>query len=302
VCTRLMPPAAGREAASGAGLRRCATGARQSGSGIRGGNVADPRRSSRGSHGDGATSNPSVRSRFHGVWLAGTGGFEDDRPKQGRPGVRAGQLEAFVSWKRDVAQAAGVAMSGGPLLEGPLLLELSFYVPRPKGHYGARGLRPSAPAYPTVKPDVLKLARAVEDALTGTLFRDDAQVVRELLVKVYGEPARCEVRVSPVDLLPRLEEEAKERKEQAPGQPQGAKKSVRPEADEETGRSDVKAADLVGVGRSTVAAAKAIQRRATAPEQLDLEEALDQLEGFDGWIESLPCPPWAERVEAAAGA
>lgn len=102
------------------------------------------------------------------------------------------------SWKTDVAQAAGVAMQSRELLERPLMLELTFYLPRPKGHYGARGLRPSAPRFPTVKPDVLKLARAVEDALTGIVYRDDSQIVVELLQKVYGEPARCEVRVHPI--------------------------------------------------------------------------------------------------------
>jgi Holliday junction resolvase RusA-like endonuclease len=96
-------------------------------------------------------------------------------------------------WKGDVSSAAAAAMDGRPLLEGPLALELTFYVARPKGHYGARGLRPSAPAWPTVKPDVLKLARGVEDALTGQVYRDDAQVVRELLMKRYGEPERVEV-------------------------------------------------------------------------------------------------------------
>jgi hypothetical protein len=55
-----------------------------------------------------------------------------------------------------------------------------------------------------------------------------------------------------LDLLPRLEAEARERMLAGKADPS-------PESDE--GRSDAKAADLVGVGRSTVAAAKAIQRR-----------------------------------------
>lgn len=54
-----------------------------------------------------------------------------------------------------------------------------------------------------------------------------------------------------LDLLPRLEEEARERS--------GARTDLRPLSD--AGRSDEKAAALVGVGRSTVAATKAIARR-----------------------------------------
>lgn len=116
-------------------------------------------------------------------------------------------------WKRDVAQAAGLAMQGKPLLDGPLSLTLHFYVPRPKGHYGVHGLRPSAPVYPTTRPDVLKLARSCEDAMSGVVYRDDAQIVVEILNKSYGEPARCEARVTPlyqqsIDSGPRSEKAA----------------------------------------------------------------------------------------------
>ena len=92
-------------------------------------------------------------------------------------------------WKREVAEAARQAYDG-ELLDYPLSLSLTFYRPRPKSHFGARGVRPSATLWPTTKPDVLKLARAVEDALTGIIWRDDAQIVHEVLVKHWGEPAR----------------------------------------------------------------------------------------------------------------
>ena len=77
-------------------------------------------------------------------------------------------------WKAQISDAAAEAMAGYDLLQGPLSVSLTFFVLRPKGHYGARGLRPSAPEFPTVKPDLLKLARAVEDALSGIVYRDDA--------------------------------------------------------------------------------------------------------------------------------
>jgi Holliday junction resolvase RusA-like endonuclease len=102
--------------------------------------------------------------------------------------------------------APGEAPDGSPRyyppLNGPLLLELTFWTPRPKGHYGsgknAGQVRGSAPRHPTVKPDLLKLARAVEDALSGIVYRDDAQITTEILQKAYGEPARCEIRVVPI--------------------------------------------------------------------------------------------------------
>lgn len=99
-------------------------------------------------------------------------------------------------WKREVAQAAGAVVNGGGLIDAPLALNVVFYVPRPKGHFGARGLRPSAPVYPTTRPDVTKLLRAVEDACTGVVWRDDSQIVIQSAEKRYGEPARCVVSVS----------------------------------------------------------------------------------------------------------
>jgi Holliday junction resolvase RusA-like endonuclease len=98
-------------------------------------------------------------------------------------------------WKNDVAQQAGLAMAGRGVLREPIGVEFRFFVNRPKGHFGKRGLLPSAPKYPARKPDVLKLARAVEDALSGVVYNDDAQIVHELLVKEYGEPERVEVTV-----------------------------------------------------------------------------------------------------------
>lgn len=99
-------------------------------------------------------------------------------------------------WKTQVAQAAGEAMNGDGLLGGALELSVIFTVPRPKAHYGARGLRPSAPAYPTTRPDITKLLRAVEDACTGIVWRDDAQIVHQHAYKEYGEPAKADVRVT----------------------------------------------------------------------------------------------------------
>jgi Holliday junction resolvase RusA-like endonuclease len=114
-------------------------------------------------------------------------------------------------WKALVSDAAVEAMcSRGayapgeqPPLEGPLLLELTFWISRPKSHYGsgknAETVKAGAPQAPTVKPDLLKLARAVEDALTGIVYRDDAQITCETLQKAYTTgQARTEVRVVPV--------------------------------------------------------------------------------------------------------
>jgi Holliday junction resolvase RusA-like endonuclease len=98
-------------------------------------------------------------------------------------------------WKGSVSWEAARAMDGMPVLAGPLILEAVFYRVRPKGHFTPKGaLRPSAPVCPTGKPDVLKLTRGLEDAMTGIVYRDDSQIVEHRRVrKEYGEPARVEV-------------------------------------------------------------------------------------------------------------
>lgn len=94
-------------------------------------------------------------------------------------------------WRERVASFARDHLKGRPPLSGPLCVTLAFTVPRPKGHFGtgrnAGKVRDSAPPYPSVKPDALKLARSTEDALTGVLWIDDAQTVVLEVTKCYGE-------------------------------------------------------------------------------------------------------------------
>lgn len=93
-------------------------------------------------------------------------------------------------WRQEIAHAARQAYSG-PLLSGPLSVSMTFVRPRPSAHFGSgrnsEVVKPSAPGWPITKPDVLKLARAVEDSMKGVIYRDDSQIVDERLRKVYGE-------------------------------------------------------------------------------------------------------------------
>lgn len=119
-------------------------------------------------------------------------------PKTGRV-IITDDAKKSRPWKSVCSGDAHVAMAGRVLLDGPLGFKVTFYVQRPKSHFGtgrnARTLKDSAPAYPAVKPDTTKLVRAIEDALTGIVWRDDAQVVTQVAFKRYGEPERAEVTV-----------------------------------------------------------------------------------------------------------
>lgn len=102
-------------------------------------------------------------------------------------------------WKKNVRLIAAELMSARPgTFQGPLMLVATFYQERPKSHFGTRGLKPSAPKYPAVRPDVTKLLRPLEDALTGVVWDDDQQIVEQIARKRYGSPVRAEIRVATV--------------------------------------------------------------------------------------------------------
>lgn len=97
-------------------------------------------------------------------------------------------------WRERVALAAHNAMAGSELLAGPVILTLSFVLPRPKSTPKRR--TPAA----IKRPDVDKLTRAILDAITGTLIVDDAQVTDLHATKrlaELGETPGVKIRVEP---------------------------------------------------------------------------------------------------------
>ena len=79
--------------------------------------------------------------------------------------------------------------AGCQRLEGQIEAEIEAYYPIPKSmskkdrervHYGI--------LYPTKKPDVDNIAKAILDSLNGIAYHDDSQVVSLTINKYYGEP------------------------------------------------------------------------------------------------------------------
>jgi len=117
------------------------------------------------------------------------------------PGQRRGLLiddnKKSGPWMTVVKSAARVAMSlagyvdanSNPVpFDEPLSMRVTIYRARPKGHFGKRGLLPSAPRYPSTKPDCSKYMRAIEDAMTGVVYVDDARLIDSWPSKRWGEP------------------------------------------------------------------------------------------------------------------
>lgn len=127
--------------------------------------------------------------------------------RNGRPLTRVREDNPRTAeWRQQVAAAARAAYDG-PLLTEAVSLTCVFVRPRPKSHFGtgrnAAHVKPGSPAHPTTKPDTLKLARAVEDSLTGVVWQDDSQVCRHRLVKEWGRIFEVRVEVEVLEAKPR---------------------------------------------------------------------------------------------------
>ena len=110
------------------------------------------------------------------------------------------------AWRGVVVAAALDALgarTGLDLIRGPVAVRMQFVFSRPKSHFGtgrnADRLKDSAPQHHTKKPDVLKLGRAVEDALTGVVWRDDSQICDGDYCKRYGPTDYCNVTITEIE-------------------------------------------------------------------------------------------------------
>ena len=100
--------------------------------------------------------------------------------KSGR-GILAESSKKVRPWRQDVKAAALAVRDGAEPMDAPVRVRMVFTMPKPA----------SAPkrkrTFPCRMPDLSKLARSTEDALTEAgIWRDDARVVEySRLAKVY---------------------------------------------------------------------------------------------------------------------
>lgn len=87
-----------------------------------------------------------------------------------------------------------------PIID-PVLVTMDFTFTRPKSHYGtgrnAGKVKDRAPSFMPSQPDLDKLIRAVNDAITDAgLWQDDSQVVAINSMKSYAEQPGVTIRVT----------------------------------------------------------------------------------------------------------
>jgi len=94
-----------------------------------------------------------------------------------RPGVMIhSRSQDLALWRADIARNA--ELFGFKPITNAVKVELDFIMIRPKS---------AKRVFPSVKPDLDKLIRAVLDGLTGVAYEDDSQVILIQSSKTYGE-------------------------------------------------------------------------------------------------------------------
>lgn len=85
-------------------------------------------------------------------------------------------------------------------ISAPIALELTFYMSRPKNHYGtgrkSEMLKDSAPEHHSGRPDLDNLTKFVQDALNKIYYKDDALICQLVACKVYSERPRTEIKIT----------------------------------------------------------------------------------------------------------
>lgn len=124
-----------------------------------------------------------------------------------RPGMKFATLvhdnKKTVPWCDNVRSVAWSEYRSDPY-QGPVAIQIDLFFARPASHFGTGGnagkVKPKSPWYKTTKPDVDKLCRAILDALSGTVYADDKQVVKLIANKRYtGSTPRARVKVQFLD-------------------------------------------------------------------------------------------------------
>jgi Holliday junction resolvase RusA-like endonuclease len=105
-------------------------------------------------------------------------------------------------WRQAIANTAAVEMAlsrAQPFAAGPVALDVTFYLPRPKKFLSKKW--GPVPVPHVSKPDTDKLLRGCKDALTRVVWHDDSQVTDVVARKRYcaaGEMPRAVITVTAV--------------------------------------------------------------------------------------------------------
>lgn len=123
------------------------------------------------------------------------------RPRIGKVGTHARMFtpKETVAYEGLIAHAAQIAMAGRDLIPHPVMVELQILLPIPQSKskkWKAQAV--AGQVFPTTKPDMDNVIKAIYDGLNGVVWRDDVQVVDAIVRKRYAETPCVRVRIVPL--------------------------------------------------------------------------------------------------------
>lgn len=133
------------------------------------------------------------------------------RPRIGRVGQHARLFtpEKTASYEGLIAHAGSQAMAGDIPIAGPVLVELHMGLTIPQSMSKKRKAQALAGlVFPTKKPDMDNVIKAIFDGLNGVVWVDDVQVVDSVVRKRYAETPGVRVRVVPLYTTDHMEAKA----------------------------------------------------------------------------------------------
>lgn len=124
------------------------------------------------------------------------------RPRIGRVGNHARMFTPAktASYEGLIALAGTEAMDGRVLLDCPVMVEMRIVLAIPASKskkFKAQAL--AGEVFPTKKPDMDNVIKAIYDGLNGVVWKDDVQVVDAFVRKRYGEVPGVHVRIVPLE-------------------------------------------------------------------------------------------------------
>ncbi|MBF8733085.1 RusA family crossover junction endodeoxyribonuclease [Pseudomonas guariconensis] len=124
------------------------------------------------------------------------------RPRIGRVGNHARMFTPAktASYEGLIALAGTEAMGGRVLLECPVMVEMRIVLGMPQSMSKKRkAMALAGELFPTKKPDMDNVIKAIYDGLNGVVWKDDVQVVDAFVRKRYGEVPGVHVRIVPLE-------------------------------------------------------------------------------------------------------
>lgn len=124
------------------------------------------------------------------------------RPRIGKVGAHARMFTPAktASYEGLIALAGTNAMDGRTLLECPVMVEMRIILAIPQSMSKKRkALAIAGELFPTKKPDMDNVIKAIYDGLNGVVWKDDVQVVDAFVRKRYGEVPGVHVRIIPIE-------------------------------------------------------------------------------------------------------